>query len=75
MIEHQRAGRDVRHHARVGAERVMALRYSTLLPCGPVSTVGAAREGMDGAGDGFQRPLRSRFPPRLTRSVSGSKSR
>ena len=35
------------------------------------SVVGAAREGMDGAGDGKQRPLvpRSRYPPRLKRSV------
>jgi hypothetical protein len=31
--------------------------------------VGAAHEGMESAGDGVQRPLRSRFQPRLTPSV------
>jgi hypothetical protein len=38
---------------------VMALRYYTRLPRGPVSAVGAAREDMDSAGDGVQPPLRS----------------
>ena len=38
--------------------------------CGiAVSTVGITREGIDGAGDGIQRPLRSRFQPRLMSSV------
>jgi hypothetical protein len=48
---------------------VIALRYYTRLPCGPVSAVGAAREGMEGAGDALQRPLRARFQARLTRGV------
>ena len=51
VIEDQRAGRDASHHSIVGSELVMALPYSTCLSCGPVSAVGAAREGMDSAGD------------------------
>jgi hypothetical protein len=59
VIENQRAGRDASHHSIVGSEFVMALRYYTRLPRGPVSAVGAAREDMDSAGDGVQPPLRS----------------
>ena len=69
VIENQRAGRDVSHHSRVGSELVIALSYYTCLSCGPVSAVGAAREGMDGAGDGIQLTLRFRFQPRLTPGV------
>ena len=69
VIEHQRAGRDGRHHAIVGAELVIAFPYYTRVSCGPVSAVGAACEGMGGAGDGVQRPLRGRFQARLTRGV------
>ena len=50
MIENQRAGRDVSHHSIVGSELVIAFPYYTRLSCGPVSAVGAAREGMGGAG-------------------------
>ena len=57
MREHQRAGRDASHHALVGSACVMAVRSSTRWPCGPVSAVGAAREGMEGAGDRQQPPL------------------
>src|SRR5262250_491860 len=52
MIEHQRAGRDMRHHSIVGSELVIALSSYTRLSCGPVSAVGAARKNMDSAGDG-----------------------
>jgi hypothetical protein len=69
MIENQRAGRDMRHHSIVGSELVIALSYYTRLSCGPVSAVGAARKNLEGAGDGCQRPLRSRFQPRLTPGV------
>jgi len=67
VIENQRAGRDASHHSIVGSEFVIALRYYTRWPCGPVSAVGAAREGMDGAGDCLQPPLlcRSGFRQRL----------
>jgi hypothetical protein len=37
--------------------------------------VGAARKGMEGAGDGIQRPLRSRFQPRLTPGVRRQRRR
>lgn len=45
--------------------------YSALRTGATGSVVGAAREGMAGAGDGCQRPLvpRSRCPPRLTPGV------
>jgi hypothetical protein len=60
VIENQRAGRDVRHYSIVGSELVIALRYYTRLRCVPVSAVGAAREGMAGAGDEPQRtPVQS----------------
>src|SRR5438876_11050191 len=61
VIENQRAGRDASHQSVVGSELVIAPLYCTRLRCGPVSAVGTAREGMDGAGDGLQ--------PRLTPSV------
>ena len=60
----------MRHHSIVGSELVIAFSYYTRLSCGPVSAVGAARKNMDSAGDGEQRPLRSRFQPRLTRGVA-----
>src|SRR5437867_5135447 len=57
VIENQRAGRDASHQSVVGSELVIAPLYCTRLRCGPVSAVGTAREGMDGAGDGLQRPV------------------
>src|ERR687887_1846689 len=57
VIENQRAGRDASHHSIVGSAFVIAWRYYTRWPCGPVSAVGAAHEGMEGTGDRCQRPL------------------
>src|SRR5262249_12016781 len=51
VIANQRAGRATSPHSMVGSACVIVLRSYTRWPCGPVSTVGAAREGMDGAGD------------------------
>jgi len=71
VIENQRAGRDASHQSVVGSERVIAPLSCTLWRCDPVSAVGTAREDMDGAGDGFQRSLvsRFRFQPRLRPGV------
>jgi hypothetical protein len=71
VIKNQRAGRGASHHSIVRSAFVIALRYYTRLPCGPVSAVGAAREGMEGAGDACQPPFvpRSRSSPRLTPSA------
>jgi hypothetical protein len=52
-------GRRVEGHATKHGEPSPAA-----LSCQTGSVVGTAREGMGGVGDGFQRPLRSRFQAR-----------
>jgi hypothetical protein len=69
VIEHQRAGWDASHHSVVGSDLVIAPLYYILWRCGLVSAVGTAREGMEGASDCLQRPLRSRFRQQLSASV------
>ena len=65
-----KAGRKAPVNGRVSTRDRSALLYSMAVwRYGPVSAVGTAREGMDGAGDGLQLTLRFSFQPRLTRGV------
>jgi hypothetical protein len=73
VIEGPRAARETSHQSLVGSQLVIASCYSTRLWwAGPVSAVGATREGMGGAADYLQRSLvpRSRLRQQLTPGVA-----